>query len=678
MSRVCSDNAVATCESSSSTVRPLQSKCWSPSRSSSMVVVSPPPSGLATIRTAASEGAFTRSSMVFRYSLAAGVTCNMATPLGVANRVRAPRTQRVPSHLRGSIRDGLRGNRHACQCPGALDGIRLALECRAVTDDPLQLGRAHYQRRAWSDAWQSLSQADQAAPLQGDDLERLAMAAYLLGRDGDYLLALERAHAAHLAAGDRARAVRCAFWLGLRLMFRGETGHATGWLGRAQRLLDQAPHDCVEQGYLLLPLVNQHLDAGEFDAAYSAAERAGAIGDRFADAELTASARHLQGRARIEQGRVTEGLALLDEAMLAVATGTLSPMVTGLTYCSVIDGCQQAHAMRRAHEWTAALTQWCDAQPEMVAFSGICLVHRAEILQTHGAWDDALAEARRAQARCEAAGNRHAAGAALYQQAEVLRLRGEFDDAEDAYGQASRHGWDPQPGLALLRAAQRRVHEAARAIDVALRTATQRCQRARLLPAAVQVLLQAGERDAAARACDELEAIATGFCSEEFGALAAYARGSLALAAGHAHDALPCLQRAAQVWQHEAPYGLARARMQSAHARHALGDADGARLDFDAARALFARLGAAPDLAQADASVLAGAGPGRPHGLTARELQVLRLVAAGKSNKAIATALFLSERTIDRHVSNILAKLDVPSRAAATAFAYEADLIRRT
>nr|ALV86405.1 LuxR family transcriptional regulator [uncultured bacterium 14] len=350
-------------------------------------------------------------------------------------------------------------------------------------------------------------------------------------------------------------------------------------------------------------------------------------------------------------------------------------MVTGLTYCSVIDGCQQAHAMRRAHEWTAALAQWCQAQPEMVAFSGICLVHRAEIQQMHGAWAEALDEARRAMARCEAAGNRQAVGAAWYQQAEVLRLRGAFDDAEDAYGQASRHGRDPQPGLALLRAAQGRVREAARAIDVALRTTAQGWRRARLLPAAVEILLQGNDIDAACNACNELEAIASGFGSEELMAAAACARGSIALASGQAHEALQSLQRAAQLWQqHDAPYLLARARALAAQARHALGDVDGSRLELDAARALFTQLGAMPDLARAD---VAPARSGRPHGLTVRELQVLRLVAAGKSNKVIAAELFLSERTIDRHVSNILAKLDVPSRAAATACAYEFDLMRR-
>ena len=540
----------------------------------------------------------------------------------------------------------------------------------------LERGRECYSRQAWRDCYQLLSCADQEAPLQGEDLERLAMSAYLLGRDDEYLDALDRAHSAHLSAGENLRAVRCAFWLSLHLYLRGEIGHGTGWLARAQRLLDCEQRDCVEQGYLMLPVVNQQVAAGDLEAAYAAATGAGEIGDRFAEADLSASARHLQGRVLIEQGQIARGLALLDEAMLAVATGKLSPLVTGLAYCNVIDGCQQAYALGRALEWTSALTQWCEAHPDMVAFSGVCLVHRAEIMQLRGAWGDAIDEARRAFERCEQARNRQAAAAALYQQAEVHRLRGAFAAAEEVYRRASESGCDPQPGLALLRAAQGRTDAAATAIRRASRATTDRSQRARLLPAYVEVVLAVGNVGEAQRACDELEDIAKSFGSGELDAIAAYARGSLELAEGDAQAALGSLRRAAQVWQqHEAPYMGARVRMLMGLACRALGDDEGGRLELEAARAAFEQLGAAPDLARIDAQ-MRGAPPARPHGLTARELQVLRLVATGKTNKAIAAELFLSEKTIDRHLSNIFAKLDVKSRAAATAFAYEHELIR--
>ena len=246
-------------------------------------------------------------------------------------------------------------------------------------------GRELYGRRAWADAYQALSLADRTAPLGGEDLELLAMSAYLIGRDEDYLAPLERAHHARLDAGERLHAVRCAFWLGLRLLCRGETGRATGWLGRARRLLEREQRECAERGYLLLPVVEQQLAAGDLEAAFATALEAAEIAERCADADLIACTRHQQGRIRILQGQVEKGVALLDEVMIAVTAGELSPLMTGLMYCSVIQACQEVYAFDRAREWTAALAEWCEAQPEMVAFSGVCRVHRAEIMQRRGA-----------------------------------------------------------------------------------------------------------------------------------------------------------------------------------------------------------------------------------------------------------------------------------------------------
>ena len=545
----------------------------------------------------------------------------------------------------------------------------------AAARDALDQGRECYERRAWLDAWRALSVADWHTRLDGADLERLAMSAYLLGRDDEYLDALDRAHGAHLSAGENLPAVRCAFWLGFRLLMRAETGRATGWLSRAQRLLERQTDECAERGYVMLPLVEQQLDATEFETAYATAASAAEIGERCADADLIACARHQQGRIRLQQGQLERGLALLDEVMIAVTAGELSPLVTGLMYCSVIQACQVVYAFGRAREWTAALARWCDEQPGMVAFTGVCRVHRAEIMQLRGAWQDAIEEAQRARESSQGFDQR-ATAAALYQEAEVHRLRGEFAAAEDGYRRASECGCDPQPGLALLCAAQGRADAAAGAIGVALRATTERLKRARLLPAAVEILLEAGDVDAARRACEELEDIAGSFDSGELDAIAASARAALELATGDAQAALVSSRRAAQVWQrNEAPYMAARARALAGLACRALGDTEGARLELDAARLGFERLGAAPDLARLD-SLADAAAASRPHGLTARELQVLRLVAAGKTNKAIAAELFLSEKTIDRHVSNIFAKLDVASRAAATACAYEHKLIQ--
>jgi len=539
----------------------------------------------------------------------------------------------------------------------------------------LERGRESCGQRAWADAHHSLLLADRTAPLGVEDLELLATSAYLIGRDDDYLSALDRAHHAYLDAGECVHAARCAFWLGLRLMFKGETGRATGWLARAERLLERAERDCVEQGYLLLPVVEQQLDAADWETAYTTAARAAKFGERYGEADLVSCARHQQGRVLIGQGRVEDGLALLDEAMIAVTADELSPLMTGLIYCSVIDACQQVYALARAQEWTSALAHWCEAQPQMVAFTGTCLVHRAEIMQLHGAWQDAIEEARRACERHSRGIEQQPPAAAFYQQAEVHRLRGEFRAAEKAYRSASRWGCEPQPGLALLRMAQGRTGAAAAAIRRAVSVTTDQLQRTRLLPAYVEIMLTVGDIDAARGACCELENITESFSTGVLGAMAAHARGAVELAEGDARAALGSLRRAVEAWrQVEAPYEAARVRVLAGLACRAVGDDDGAGLELDAARAIFEQLGAAPDLARVDA-ITKGAPSGHPHGLTPRELQVLRVVAAGKTNKAIAAELFVSEKTIDRHVSNIFNKLDVPSRAAATAYAYEHKLI---
>jgi ATP/maltotriose-dependent transcriptional regulator MalT len=542
----------------------------------------------------------------------------------------------------------------------------------AVMDavEALDRGREAYARRAWVDAYEALAGADRAVALRADDLELLATSAYMLGRDDDYLSRLERAYALHLDAGESVRAVRCAFWVGLNLSLRGETGGAGGWLARAQRLLDGTGRDCVEKGYLLIPLMFRHEAAGEFGAAAEVASHAARVGERFGDRDLFALATHSQGTFLIKQGRVREGLDLLDEAMVAVTTGELSPMASGLVYCGVILGCQEAFEPRRAQEWTAALTRWCAQQPDMVAFTGRCLTHRAEIMCLRGAWGDSLAEARRAGWRCAQGNNQLAGGEAIYVQGEVHRLRGDLAAAEDAYRDASRCGREPQPGLALLRLAQGSSAAAAAAIRRALGEASEWPQRARLLPAYVEIMLDVGDADAAGGACAELEQIAAGQERGMLGAMAAHARGAVDLAAGDARAAVVALRRAARVWQQlEAPFEAARARLLVAIACRTLGDEDTAAFELEAARGVFAGLQAAPDLARVEALTRAAASTD-PSGLTPRELEVLRLVASGKSNREIASELVLSEHTVARHLQNIYAKLGVSSRTAASAYAF--------
>ena len=537
----------------------------------------------------------------------------------------------------------------------------------------LERGREAYAARAWGTARESLSSADRATPLAAEDLELVATAAYMLGREDDYLRALERAHQGYLDGGEIPRAVRCAFWIGITFAFRGESAQASGWLGGAQRLLEREERDIVERGYLLMPLVFQHEAAGDYAAAADVAGEAAAIAERFRDWDGFALALHAQGQMLIQAGRVTEGLALLDEAMVTVTTRELSPIATGLVYCAVILACQEVYEVRRAQEWTAALTQWCEQQPDLVAFTGRCLVHRAEILQLKGEWQDALEEARRAGARLAESYNRAAAGEAFYRQGELHRLSGDVFAAEEGYREASRYGREPQPGLALLRLAQGRADAASAAIRRALGEAGDPLSRAALLPAAVEIMLAIGELEEARSAAGELEGIAERLGSTVLAAAVAHNQGAVALAAGDAQEALVFLRRACLLWRElDAPYEEARTRMLVGQACRVLGDGDSAALELDAARDAFERLGAAQDAAHVEALAR---GTAETHGLTRRELEVLRFVASGKSNKEIAAALVLSERTVDRHVSNIFSKLRVSSRAAATAYAYQYRLV---
>jgi DNA-binding NarL/FixJ family response regulator len=552
----------------------------------------------------------------------------------------------------------------------------------APTDaaDALRRGRACYERNEWSDAFEALTLADRAVPLDADDLQRLAWAAGLSARDDEMLAFNERAYHARLERGEDLIAARVAFWLGFRLLARGEMGRASGWLGRAQRLVDQHGGNCAEAGYLLIPTGQRHLAAGELAAAQACAAQAARIGERFGDADLIALARNLEGRAWLPQGEIDRGLALMDEAMVAAAAGELSPVVTGLVYCSAIASCHRVFALERVREWTAALSNWCETNPQLGLFTGHCLVHRAEMFEMSGEWPEAVVEAQRAVSRCVRAAEREAAGRAHYQRAEIHRLRGEFEAAEDAYREANRAGVEPHPGLALLRLAQGRHDAAAGASRRIVGAAPDALARTRYLPAHVEIMLAVGSLDEARAAARELDETATRIGTDVLGALAAHAQGALALAEGDAQRAVESVRRAFAVWQQiGAPFIAARLRVLLARACNELGDREAARLELECAREVFERLGAQPDIAAVaaleTAAVDAGSAPSAAkHGLTARELEVLRLVASGKTNKAIARELSLSEKTVDRHVSNIFGKIGVATRAAATAFAYERGL----
>ena len=536
----------------------------------------------------------------------------------------------------------------------------------------LERGGASSASHAWREAYESLSLADDARPLGPEDLVLLATSAYMLGREDEYVRALERAHYAYLDSGEVPAAARCTWWIGLSLLLRGEAAPSTGWFARGERLLDGEEGECVERGYLLLASMLESFADGDFEAARAKAAEAVAIGERFGDRDLVALAVMDLGHALLELGRAREGLRLVDESMVAVTSGELSPIVAGILYCNTISVCQSVYELRRAREWTTALTSWCERQPDMVAHTGVCLVHRAEIMQLQGGWQAALEEAELVATRGVL--NQRAFARALCVQGDLHRLRGDFGAAERAYRAAARQGAQPQPGLSLLRLAQGNVDGAVAAIRRVIGETGQPLERAALLPAYVEIALAAGEIDEAVLASDELAGISQLHESEALTGMSAHARGAVALARGDPRAALTELRRALQVWQElGAPYESATARVLVGVACGALGDEEGGALELEAARTAFAELGARPDLSRVAARISSSGSD--PQGLSARELQVLRLVAAGETNKAIAAALVLSERTVDRHVSNIYAKLQVSSRAAATAYAYEHGLL---
>ena len=547
----------------------------------------------------------------------------------------------------------------------------------------LDRARQAFAERAWQKAYDDFDEANRAASLEPTDLERCATAAYLTGHDAESTAAWSRAHEGWRERGEEQRAVRCAFWLGFALLQRGELAQGGGWLGRAGRMVEEHELDTVDRGYLLVPAGLMAIGAGSPETALERFAEAESLARRFGDQDLAALGRIGRGEALLRMGQMSEGLSLFDEAMVAVIAGETSPMISGLVYCAVIDTCQRVFDLRRASEWTAALDRWCQQQPGLVPYRGQCLVHRAQVLQVRGEWVAAAAEVEQARQRLSEPPH-PAVGMAHYQRGELHRLRGETALAEDAYRQAHAAGREPQPGLALLRLAEGRGEVAAAAAESALGAASDRMERAQLLPAYAEIMLAVGRLADARAAADELDELAAGEDVTMLGAIANQTRAALLLAGGDAMASLGPLREALQAWQEfEAPYEVAQVRVLLAGAYRRLEDRDRAELEGEVARNLFVQLGAAPALAQLDrllveecpraAEPSGSSGPSRV--VTERELQVLRLVAAGHTNRAIAGEMAISEKTVERHLGNIFAKLGVSNRTSATAHAYDHGLL---
>lgn len=541
--------------------------------------------------------------------------------------------------------------------------------------DTIEEGRRAFHRRAWGEAFDLLSGAGVDSSADPEDLESLAIAAYLSGHDAESTAAWTRAHQIRIERDETPAAVRCAFWLGFGLFQRGEMAQGGGWMARARRLVEEQELDCAESGYLLIPEGLMALEGGEPSTAVGCFEELSHIARRFGDPDLAAFGNLGMGQAFLRMGDATKGASFFDEAMVAVTAGEVSSVVSGIIYCAVIDECQKAFDMHRAQEWTLALDRWCEAQPGLVPYRGQCLVHRSQVMQLHGAWAEAATEAEKARQRLEDPPH-PGIGMAHYQLGELHRLRGDLASAEEAYRRAHGSGRSPQPGLALLRLAQDRAEHAAAGIDRALDAAGDRLARARLLPAYVKVMLSAGRVSEARSAADELSELAADTGTAMLKAAALDARGAVFLAEGETTMALDELHRALQEWQAmDAPYETAQTRVLIALGCRAEGDQDTAELERDAARSTLQDLGAHTDLAGLDKAF----GPARreslEHPISSRELEVLRHVARGATNREISEELVISEKTVERHLSNIFTKLGVSNRAAATAYAYDHHLV---
>ena len=540
--------------------------------------------------------------------------------------------------------------------------------------DVLEQGLEAYANQRWREAFDALTRADADAEVEfePDLLSRLATAAILIGDDSGVDTAT-RAHEAFLRAGDEAGAARAAVWIGMHLIDEGEFARGGGWFARAQRLVESGGDAASVGGLVLIPQALRALYGGDPAGAREMFSQALTIGERFGDRDTIGLARLGLGQVEISAGEADVGFTLFDEVMVAVTAGELSPVPSGIAYCAVIGTCHLAFDFGRAREWTVALDRWCSAQPDMVAFSGQCQSHRAALYRLHGAWQDAFEAATVALARAHR-GDRDAFYGAWYEQGEIQRLRGEVDAADESYRRASETGYPPEPGLALLRLAQGR----ARSAQSLLREAMARpdvLDRQRMQSALVEVELALHDTAAARRAVDDLIAMTRNAPKPMLRAVVDGAEGSVLLEEGEARDALERLRRAWAIWHElDVPYEAARCRVLAARACRALGDEASASMELDAARTAFAELGAAPDLARLDSLARAIAddafGP-----LTAREVEVVRLVAAGKTNRAIADELYLSEKTVERHLSNVFVKLAIRSRAALTAYAYEHALV---
>lgn len=534
----------------------------------------------------------------------------------------------------------------------------------------LDAARDAYRRRDWPAAREGFKGARRIGPLDVDDLYQLSDAEWWLGHIDAAVELGEVAFREYLRAERPREAAIAAMGIAISHFLRGDETIGSGWMSRATRLLADVPEETPEHGYAIYILqVESQFGAGDPAEVIEAAQRVQEIGRRHRDPNLVAAGMLGEGRTLVRHGDVAQGMALLDEAMVAVLADELSPDWAGNIYCNIMVACHELADHRRAAQWTDATERWLETMPVAVLFRGVCRVHRSQVHQLRGAWERAEQDALRV---CDELAGISIANVAegWYQVAEIRRLRGDLPGAEEAYREAHQNGRDPQPGLALLRLAQGRVATAAASIESALAARpADRLARAPLLVAQVEVTLAGKEQAVARQAADELALIAGAFGSSGLEAASCQAVGSVLLAEGDAAAALPVLRDALARWRAlEAPFEAAIVRRRLARAYDALGDHDAAQLEREVATTSLTQLGA-PTRESSTRQ--------RSDGLSPRELEVLGLVATGRTNRQVADQLIISEKTVARHLSNIFAKLELSSRTEAAAYAFEHGLTSR-
>lgn len=540
----------------------------------------------------------------------------------------------------------------------------------------LEKARSFFNKQAWSQAFKLFESVDRESPLDPPDLESMSVAAYLLGNDRVCEESLSRAHNGFLKNDDTPRAIRCAFWLALTLIGRGEVSRGGGWIARAQRLLKDVSHECVELAYLKIPAALKLMSEGHFGESYNYFMKAEQIANRYSDIDIVTLAHLGQGQNLVFEGDIDKGLSLLDEAMITVESGETSPLVAGIVYCAVIDVCHKIFDLQRAREWTDALSRWCESQPDMVPYRGQCFIRRAEIMHFQGEWQEAIEEVDHA---CEWLSQKRAepsAGEAFYRQGEMFRMTGAFDQAEMAYKKANKWGRKPQPGLAILRLQQGEVATAKTSIIRELKETKNELEQTRILPAYIEIMIASGEISMARKGLNQLKEIETNkIPSSYLRAIVNQLEGHISLLEDNLEKAREALVHALLLWNElHAPYEAAKTRLICAMLYFRKGDNDMALMELESARSTFQDLGAKPDLEKAR-QIVHLHDVEEESVLSPRENEVLQLICQGETNKSIASSLFISERTVERHVSNIFNKLGVSSRSAATSYAFKHGLI---